>query len=799
MVIGLAPSALARKRLRELGQLRGQVATIALVVASGLVTFISMRGTSESISDACAAYYDRSRFADVFARAKRVPESVARRIEALPEVARLETRVVEEITLPIEGMARPAYGQILSLPDGREPATNVPYLRHGRWPERGREDQVLVLESFAQAHGLQEGDAVPAVLNGKRRQLVVVGVALSPEFVFAIRPGALADDPKRYAVLWMERSALASAFDLEGAFNELSLELQPGSTEQRSAMARRVRVAMDRVLGPYGGDGAYERKDQLSHRIVTQELSQLGALAGMVPLVFLAVAAFLLNLVLGRLIRLQRPEIATLKAIGYSSRQVAVHYLGLVVAVLVPGCALGVLGGLALGRVVLGLYSTSFRFPELSFHASWPLLISGVLASAAAGTLGALGAVRAAARLPPAEAMRPPAPPHYQRGWLERLQLGALLGPSGLMVFREVQRRPLRTLLSSLGIAGAVALLILGRFGTDSLLYYFERTFDRAQRQDLQVVFRRPLAPRVVGELAGLAGVVRAEGMRAVPIRVRQNNRVRDTVLMGLPDPSTLRQLVPKGGRVTTVPADGVLLTKTLGELLGLRVGEALDIELREGERRRVHAPIVGFIDEAVGLWVYAPTALVNQLSADWGAVSSVLLQVNPSDVDRVEAHLRRSPEIIDVSDVHADKLRLFDMNARIMDVWTAISVTLAASVAFGVVYNNARINLGARSRELASLRVLGFSRREVSAVLLTSLALEVLIGIPIGLVLGHFWAVQFMGSVDPETFRWEVIVSPRTYLLVILVVLLAASASAFWVRRNVDRFDLMSVLKARD
>jgi len=167
VVSALAPTALSRKRLRELGQLRGQVATIALVVASGLVTFVSMRGTYESIEHACAGYYEHSRFADLFARAKRVPESVARQIEALPGVARLETRVVEEITLPIEGMARPAYGQILSLPDGREPATNVPYLRHGRWPEGGREDEVVVLESFAQAHGLRAGDTLPAVLNGK--------------------------------------------------------------------------------------------------------------------------------------------------------------------------------------------------------------------------------------------------------------------------------------------------------------------------------------------------------------------------------------------------------------------------------------------------------------------------------------------------------------------------------------------------------------------------------------------------------------------------------------------------------
>ena len=786
-------STLERKRLRELGRLKGQIATIALVVASGIASFISLRATYASLEDSRAAYYDRYRLADVFVRVERAPESLARRLEALPGVAALETRVASEVSLPIEGMARPAYGQILSLPDLREPATNALYLRRGSLPERGRDDQAVVLESFADAHGLGPGDKLPAVINGKLRQLVVVGVALSPEYVFAIRPGALADDPKRYAVLWMERSALAAAFELEGAFNDVSFRLEPGTSEQQ------VRMAIDRILGPYGTDGAYGRKDQLSNRILTQELSQLQALANMVPLVFLGVAAFLLNLVLARLIRLQRPEIATLKAIGYSSRDVAVHYLGLVVVVMLPGSAIGILAGRALGHVMLGLYAGAFRFPELSFHASSSIVVTGVLASAGAATLGALGAVRAAAKLPPAEAMRPPAPPHYQRGWIEKLHVGAFLGPSGLMVLREVQRRPIRTLLSSLGIAGAVALLILGRFGWDSLVHYFEATFQRAQRQDLQVVFRRPLQPRAVGELARLPGVIRAEGVRAVSVRVRHGHRVRDSVLMGYPAQTTLRQLVASGGRVVPFPTDGVLVTQALGQVLELEVGDRPQIELREGERPVTRPAIVGFVDEAVGLSVYAPLELVSALEGDLGAVSSVLLDVEPTGIAGVEARLRRSPEVIDVSDVRGDMNRMFDMNASIMNVWTAISIVLAASVAFGVVYNNARIALSARSRELASLRVLGFSRREVSTILLAGLAIEVLLAIPIGLVLGRWWAEEFMSSVDQETFRWEVVIAPQTHVLVILVVILAAAASALWVRRSVDRLDLILVLKDRE
>jgi putative ABC transport system permease protein len=785
--------ALTTKLLRELVRLKGQIATIALVLASGLVSFVSLRGTYTSLAQALDAYYARTSFAHVFAHVERAPLSLSRRIEALPGVQVSELRIQEEVTLPLEGLPRAAYARLLSLPSGHAPRVNTLVLRQGRLPEPQRTDEVVVLESFARAHGLQAGHRIPVVLNGAQRQLRIVGIALSPEFVFAIRPGALADDPKRYAVLWMDEDALAGAFGMAGVFNDLALRLQPG------ASASAVRSELDRLLEPYGGTGAFERKNQLSHRIVSQELSQLRALAGMVPIVFLGVAAFLINLVLARLIRLQRSEIATLKAIGYPNRRIGLHYLGLVLVVLVPGSLLGVAGGLWLGKLVLGLYADVFRFPDLAFRADLPLFATGIGASSLFAVLGALTAVRSAVRLPPAEAMRPPAPARYRAGLIEKLRLGELLGPSGLMVFREIQRRPLRSLLSSLGIAGAAALLILGRFGWDSLTAYFEGTFRRAYRQDFEVSFLEPLPPRVVTDLMSYPGVTRAEGVRAIPVRARHDHRQRDVVLMGLSREGTLRQLVAMNGRTVPVPADGVSITETLGELLGVAVGDTLDLELLQGDRRRVRVTITASLSESTGLQVYASRELLAELAGDLGAVSSVLLQVDPRRSAELQAALKRSPRVLDVADVRGDMQRLFDMNARVFNVWTLVSITLAASVVFGVVYNNARIALAARSRELASLRVLGLTRREISIILLGSLAFEVIVAVPLGLILGRLWARQFMSTVDHETFRWQVVVAPSTTLLVICVVLLASAASAFWVRRSLDKLNLIEVLKARE
>jgi len=786
-------SALTRKLWREAQSLKGQILTIALVLAGGIACFIALRGTYSSLEWAREAYYDRYRFADVFASLERAPESLVNRIERLDGVAAVQTRIVKEVALPIEGTTLPAYGRLLSLPASGSPATNALYLRSGRLPQRGATDEVALLEPFANKNGLTVGQRVPVILNGTLRQLRIVGLVLSPEFVYAIRPGALVDDPRRYAVLWMDRSVLASAFELDGAFNDVSLRLQPGASEAG------VCAALDRLLEPWGGDGAIGRSNQVSNRILTQELSQLRALAGMVPMVFLGVAAFLVNRVLSRLISLQRSEIATLKAIGYLNAEVGRHYFALVGIVLLPGALLGTVLGWELGRRVLGLYGDVFRFPDLSFRLSSSLLGSAWLVSCLAAMGAAFFAVRSAVRLAPAEAMRPPAPAHYQRGLFERLGLAAAIGATGMMVVREVARRPLRTAVSAVGIAGAVALIILARFGSDSIARYFEATFRREQRQDLSVTFSRPVSERAVGQLARTPGVITAEGQRGIPIRVRHDHRVRDSVLVGLPEHSELRRLVEHGGREVPVPSDGVLLTKTLGQILDVRVGDRVDLDVRQGKRLPVHPLVAGFVDESVGLFVYGKQELIEALERDVGAVSSVLLTVEPDARANVVAELRRSPYVVDVDDVREDIQRLRDMNQSIMDVWTVVSIILGTSVVFGVVYNNARIALTARSRDLASLRVLGFSRREVASILIWSLALDVLLAIPLGLWLGRAWAHLFMLSVDQETFRWEVIISPRTYLLAAVVAALAAAASALWVGRSLDRLDLIGVLKTRE
>jgi len=785
--------ALDRKFLRDVGHLKSQVVTIALVLAGGITSYVSLQGTYASLLASRDAYYDRQRFAHVFATLERAPETLAARVEALPGVASVQTRVSKQVSLPIEGMPRPALGLLLSLPAVGEPATNAISLRSGRLPEGARDDEVVLLETFADAHGLLPGHRIPAVINGHLRTLRVVGLALSPEFIYALRPGAIADDPGGYAILWMNRAPLAAAFQLENAFNDISLLLQPGASEPT------VRAAVDHLLRPYGCDGAMPRSEQASNKIITSELGTLKSLAGMMPALFLGVAAFLVNVVLGRLVTLQRTEIATLKAVGYGDGAVRAHYAGLVAVVLLPASVLGIGGGYWLGDLMLSLYGTVFRLPGVRFEPDLALVAAAILMGGGAALGGALLAVRAAVRLPPAEAMRPPAPAIYHRTLLERLRLSAIAGPIAMMVLREIERRPVRMLLSSLGIGSALALLVLGRFALDSVEFYVEGSLRREQRQDLAVTFDRPCSTRALRELAAIPGVRQAEGLRGIAVRVRHEHRTRDVVLVGLPAGGTLRQVVDRGREVVPVPPDGVLATRKLGEVLGLRLGDRPEVELREGARLVVRPVIAGFVEDAMGLQLYGREDLIARHEGDLGALTAALLTVDPLQAAAAKERLRRMPRVLDMSEIRADIGRLLAMQASIEDVRAIICVGLAAMVIFGVMFNNARIALATRARELGSLRVLGFSTDEIAWILIGGMLVELAVATPVGLWLGHSWAELLMRTADQEQYRWPAYVSPSTDLLAAIVGGLAAAASALWVRRNVDRLDLIGVLKTRE
>lgn len=786
-------SPLDKKLIRDLRGLRGQAATIALVVACGIAGYVSMQSTCASLDAAGESFYDATRFPDVFVHLKRAPNDVASRLSTIPGVAAVETRVVDSVLLPLEDMPEPAVGRVVSLPASGKPALSDIVLRAGRLPTPGRSDEAVLLASFADAHELDTGSTIPAVINGVLRDVRIVGLAMSPEYVFA-SSGEEVLDMRRLAVLWMDRDAVAPAFELDGAFDDVVVRLEPGASEAG------VIGQLDKVLAPYGGLGAVPRKRQPSAFMLAQELDQLRAIATLVPAIFLGVAAFLLNVVLGRVVGLQRGQIATLKAIGYSNREIAVHFAKLVAAITLVGAALGVGLGAWLGRGMLNLYRPFFELPEMTYRLDLRVTATSVIVSLVAAALGAFFALRKVVRLAPAEAMQPEPPPSYKPTLLERIGVSRLLGGLGRMVMREMLRRPVRTALSVVGLSLAVMGLVTSRFGYDAVDAFETMLFETSQRDDLAVTLRKTSSESATRELAHVPGVLDAESLRVVPVRVRSGARYRDVPLVGHPDHAELRRVYRWPPEEVVVPNEGVMLTTKLAEILHLRLGDEVELEVLEGDRRVVRAPVVALADEVFGLQAHASIASVHRMLGEAEGVTTIAMRIDPELEPSIEKRLREMPNVGSVS---RRRTMRDDFHARMGEtLFTEALILMAFSIviAVGVVYNDARIALSMRARDLASLRVLGFTRREISTVLLGELVMDVVLAIVPGLALG--WLVLARGMprmIDPEMMRYPVITSAKTFALAVVVLVASALATALVVRRRLDHLDLVSVLKTRE
>jgi putative ABC transport system permease protein len=784
---------LDRKMVRDLWNIKEQALAIAAVIGCGVATFVMALSTLYSLQLTQQTYYDRYRFADVFTRLKRAPLSLVKRVEEIPEVSRVDSRIVMDVTLDVEGMIEPAVGRLISIPETHPPELNAVYLRRGRYIEPGQNDEVLVSEGFADAHGFEPGDRIAAIINRRKKMLKIVGVVLSPEYIYQIRAGGLIPDDKRFGVFWMGRRPLEAAFDMDGAFNDLSLLLMPGADVEE------VLRRLDNLTEPYGGTGAFARKEQVSHQLLTNEMQQLRAMSLIGPSIFLSVAAFLLNVVIARIIVAQREQIAALKAFGYTNIDIGIHYIKLVLLITVVGAVLGIGFGTWIGHRLTRIYGRFYRFPILQFHLAPDTVLLAIFISTAAAVAGSLGAVRRAVKLPPAEAMRPEPPARYRPTVVERLGLGGLLTPAMRMILRHLERQPIKSVLSSLGISMALAVLILGSFSIDALDYIIDVQFNFAQRYDVDVSFYEPRPARALHELEHLPGVMVTEPYRVVPARLRFGHRSRRQAIAGYVAHASLQRTIDENIRPITLPSEGIALGVKLAELLGARLGDVITVEVMEGNRQVRQVPVTAVVSEFIGAGAYMDLGALNRLLQEGATISGGYLMTDARKVDELYDTLKHTPDVAAVN-VREVSIRNFkDTIAENMLRMRLFNVGFATVIACGVVYNSARIALAERSRELASLRVMGFTRGEISTILLGELAVLTLAALPLGLGLGTAFAFILTSRLDTDLFRIPLIIDPTTYAFAVVVVLIAAILSGLIVRRKLDHLDLVAVLKSRE
>ncbi|MCA9304987.1 MAG: FtsX-like permease family protein [Phycisphaerales bacterium] len=782
--------ALTTKLIRDLLHLRAPLIAIAIVMACGVGGLVMTRTTSESLRASLDAYYDRYRFADLFLSLKRAPEAIRPEIAAVPGVAHLETRVSVGVTLDVPGVIEPAVGRIISIPDDRQPSLHRLFLRNGRLPDPDRHGEVVVSEAFAEALGIGPGDTIGAVINGTRETLRITGTALSPEFVYAIQPGGFVPDDKRFAVFWMPHRQLAPLYDMEGAFNDLIVKLSPGAREQA------VIDGIDALLDPYGGTGAYARDEQISHLFISDELAQLRTMGTVMPSVFLFVSALLVNIVLARLIRTQREQIAVLRSFGYTRLQIGSHYLAMAVVVAVVGALLGLVFGAVLGKFMLALYVKFYRFPIVLFEFGASAAAVAIAATTAAAVLGAIHAVGGAMRLPPAEAMRPEPPGRYHASFIDRIGLLRRLSPSTKMFLRHVERRPLRAMVSIVGMSLSISILTMGTYVSDAIDYLIEYQFVSTQRYDLSLGFTEPRAGASVFEVAALPGVIDAEPFRTVPVRIHHNHLSERQSIVGVQRAAMLERIIDDRGDPIVVPPTGLVLTESLASQLKAGPGDTVTVEVLEGQRPVVECRVEALARTYIGAAAYMSIEALHGIMREGDVASGVHLTFDSAETAPLYRRIKDTPQIASTTVKRASLDSFEETLAESILIMRSFNLAFACVIAVGVVYNSTRIALAERARELATLRVLGMYKGEIAAIFYGELALLMLMAIPIGLTCGYYFARTMSALMSTETHRIPFMLTPQTMAFALAVVLAAAIVTALDTRRQLDDLDLIAVLK---
>lgn len=785
--------ALDLKLARDLWTIRGQAVAIALVIAAAVATMVLSTGTYRSLEVTRSLYYAQNRFADVFSSLKRAPDSTLREIASLPGIARAQTGIRQYALLDMPSVPEPVRGLIISVPSQGNAGLNVPVLRAGTWPDESRDDQILIHEAFAEGHNLHPGDFVDATINGKKRRMIVTGIALSPEFIYSLGPGDLVPDNRRFGILWMSRKALAVASNMQGAFNDLAVKLEP------AAKPEAVTAEIDDVLDRYGGTGAYGRKDQLSDSFIESELNQLKTMTRIMPPIFLITAAFLLNISIGRLVETERGQIGLLKAMGYTNGAIGLHYIKTALAITFMGILMGWAVGLWMGRGMTQLYIEYYHFPILRYQVSAGVFFGAALISIAAAVLGAILSIYKAIQLSPAVAMAPPPPPVYRAGLLERLGLLRTATPAGRMIVRHIARWPLRSGFTILGIAMAIALLLSTLNFYDSVDAMLDSFFYRSNRQDITVSFTDIRPDSTKADFMHLPGVTSVELQRTVPARLISGHLQKRVGISGLEPGAELNRPLDIYGNCIFLPPTGIVLNERLAHQLKVRQGDQLQIEILEGRMPKLLVPVTGISREYIGLSAYMSRGALNRLLNEGPVANSAVILMD-SELERaLYQKLKQMPYVAGVASQRAAVSlfrKLIDENIFVM---VTFYIVFASALAFGVVYNNARLTLIERAREFSFLRVLGFYRSEVAWVMGGEVALLTFFALPVGCLLGYGLVALIVAAFSSDLYRLPFVIEPSTYGYAMIAILIAAALSGILALYRLAELDLLSVLKERE
>lgn len=786
---------LRRKLLRDVRRQWMQFAAVSAVVLCAIVVFVALQTAYHSLTASRDRYFDRYRMADFFVHLEKAPRSALTDVEAVPGVWRARGRIVKDVSLDVAGNEGSVYGRIISMPARRDGLICDVHLVSGSYFPGASATEVIVNERFCEANGLRVGDAIEATINERRESLRIVGTCYSPEYVYAIRtPRQFAPDDRNFAVIFARESFVEDAFNMTNAFNDVVGLLQPGTDVEQ------VLEGVKERLDAYGVYHKYGRGLQLSNHYLSEELQGLRMSALVLPMIFLVVAAFVIHVLVRRMVELQRGQIGLLCALGYSRARILWHYTCYALAIGIAGAGPGTLVGYWLAGRMTVIYNMFFRFPSLTpvFHV--PVVLFGFALSAGMCAAGAVWSARRILSLQPAEALRPVAP--RRRGTVRRSRLAGLWKRLPLhwrITARHCLRAPGRALLTILGVAASAVILLLGLANNDFFDAIIDYQFDLVQRADLRVELATERGRAALFDITGVPGVRGAEPVYEFGAELRNGRRKKTVLVMGLPPESRLYHVYAGKGRRVRLPSEGLLIPRRVADELALRPGQKAHLDPYVRGADEVETIVRGATEEYLGLTVYARLDYLGRLIGSAGAMSGALVDAEPGRTPEVIARLDDIPGVTAVTATRTFLKAFEESMSDLIQASNFILTLFAATVAFAVIYNASSVNIAEQERDLACLCSLGYDREDVARIATNDIMPLGVVGLAVGLPLGYLMCVGLSKYYTTDIYKLPVVANPRTYVLVAVMLLVFQLISRGVCARRARNIDIVARLKSRE
>jgi putative ABC transport system permease protein len=808
------------KLLRDIWKGKVQYFAVALIIFLGVSIFITCYEAYLNLSISYNSFYDRLNMADYWISVDQIGDNAVRDIN---EIAGVEAsgRIVQDLFIDMgEQGGEKVTGRVISLPENVMPVVNRVEIEVGNYFSRSSGREILVERHFADYYNLKPGDWLTLEHEQVKSRFRIRGIVMSPEHIWVVKSAQEPmPTPRTFGVIFIPIGEAEKLFDMEGTVNEITFSVAPNVdhdqvlAEVRAILQRNyikrmtfkddpVDVQNRRIDIVQGIRSAYmtERKNLPVVQILRQDLQQFATLAFLFPLMFLAMAALTIYVLLNRLIESQRIQIGLMRAMGYGRSTVMFHYLGFALIVGLVGSITGVIAGHLWANALTAEYVKQLNIPIIETEYHWPALFggfaTGILVPLIAGLMPALATMA----IQPAEAMRPPAPPSGDRFIMTPLLYILKPFPYYIkMPIRNIFRNFRRSLFMATGIASAIIMVLVAMGFVDAVDDMFNRQFNTVQRYDGMVILQGGGAVSNISLISHIEGVAAAEAVLDVPYRIRYKDKKIDTSIEGIPEHSTMLNLITQDGAKIDVSADGVLLPYSYKDKLGAEIGDDIRLEPLRGTMGETDKKLIGYVWSYIGGRAYMPLREVQRLIRDSGAATAAMVKFDGPPEEYTMQRLYNIPQVASIELV-ADTRKMLDEQMGFFWVMIGIMLSMGTALGAAIIFNGVMVNVTQRSREMATMRAVGLGDNMLSFMISLENIIIAVLGVIAGIPLGKFIAQKFFeasaSSAEDVISMTPPDISVRSLVIAVTAAILIMLISQIPAILQITRQNLATVTK---